>query len=82
MRLFKKSTKHEYYIPVDKITIPEEFKYVREYKLKQKIEYYLETGEFESKIILSQNNLLLDGYTSYIIARLYGIEKVPVWYAR
>lgn len=33
---------------------------------------------FQSKITLDKRNNLLDGYTSYLIAKMFGIKKVEV----
>ena len=46
----------------------------------QKWSYYRNTGEFESPIILNRDFVLIDGYTSYIIAKKLEIDKVPVYF--
>ena len=51
-------------------------------KLERKILYYTRTGKFESEIIIDKSGQLIDGYTSYLIARLYGLNEVPVRYGR
>lgn len=33
---------------------------------------------FKSSIILDKRNILVDGYTSYLIAKMFGIKKVEV----
>ena len=38
------------------------------------------TGEFESPILLNRNFELIDGYTSYIIAKTENLHKVPVYF--
>ena len=40
--------------------------------------YWLKTGEFESKILIDRKFNLVDGYSSVKIAHLKNIEKVPV----
>lgn len=51
-------------------------------KLGRKILYYTRTGKFESEIIIDKSGQLIDGYTSYLIARLYDLNEVPVRYGR
>lgn len=47
-------------------------------KMCAKEEFFIENGYFLDKIILNQNNLLLDGYYSYLIAKKYNIRKVDI----
>lgn len=51
-------------------------------KLKRKEEYYLRTGRFESEVVLDAAGNLIDGYTTYLLARRYGVEHVTVSYGR
>ena len=51
-------------------------------KMQKKERFFHETGEFESKIILDNNNFLIDGYTSYLLAVKYGVKYVPVTYGK
>ena len=46
----------------------------------QKWSYYRNTGEFESPIILNRDFVLVNGYTSYIIAKKSEMDKVPVYF--
>lgn len=41
-------------------------------KMERKERYYLEHGEFESRIVLDRVGNLVDGYTSYLLAVKHG----------
>lgn len=71
---------HEYWISIDKIRILPRFQKstIRPSKWKRKLEYYHITGEFQSQIILHKDFTLVDGYSTYQIAKFYGLGKVPV----
>jgi len=56
-------------IETDKIKIPENFTEPKPKKMKQKYIYYRKNHKFESQIIIDPNYNLLDGYTSYLIAK-------------
>ncbi len=56
-------------IEVDKIKIPEHFSKPNPKKMQQKYNYYRKNHKFESQIIIDPNYNLLDGYTSYLIAK-------------
>lgn len=81
--VFKKyESGYEYWIKLDEIKLP---KYMRgsrigKEKYKRKWKYFRETGELESKIILDKNFYLLDGYSSWKIAKRAGIDIVPVYF--
>lgn len=51
-------------------------------KMEQKEQYFTETGLLQSKIILDSRGNLIDGYTSYLLARAHGIQCVPIRYGR
>ena len=74
---------HKYWIPVDKIVITPDFACTRigTKKWRRKKHYYYRTGELESQIVLTKDFILLDGYSSYRIAKYVGIDKVPVVFA-
>lgn len=52
----------------------------KEKKMERKRLYYADTGLLQSEIILDSENNLIDGYTSYLVARENGIDTVPVRY--
>lgn len=45
-------------------------------KLKQKKRYFEKYGIFKENIIVDENNKLIDGFSSILIAVEYGIKKV------
>lgn len=72
----------EYWVDIADIIIP---KYLKNKNIclknwNQKIAYWLETGEFESYILLSKDFILVDGYSSYKIAKQNGMDIVPVYF--
>lgn len=46
----------------------------------RKLNYWRDTGEFESPIIIDRDFNLIDGYSSVKIAYVNEIEKVPVYF--
>lgn len=58
------------------IKIPENFTKPNKNKLKNRIEYYNKNKCFEVPIIIDPSNMLLDGYTSYLIAKQYNLKTV------
>jgi len=51
-------------------------------KMEQKEQYFMETGLLQSQIILDSRGGLIDGYTSYLLAKAQGIQSVPIRYGR
>ena len=51
-------------------------------KMQEKEQYFEETGALQSQIILDSRGNLIDGYTSYLIAKAHGIQCVPIRYGR
>ena len=72
----------EYWVDLKDIDIPIDFlrHHPRQEKMEQKWAYYRQTGEFESPILLNRDFELVDGYTSYIIAKTENLHKVPVYF--
>lgn len=62
------------------IKISKEFKmkYPRTLKLISKMEYYLRNNKFEQPIVINKKGVLVDGYTSYIIAQMLNKKYVRV----
>ena len=54
----------------------------KEGKMQKKEQYFQETGFLESEIILDGAGNLIDGYTSYLLAKAHGLASVPVRYGR
>lgn len=72
----------KYWINIDKIHITDDFaaRKIGKKKMERKLEYYGDTGEFESKVILDGSFTLTDGYSTYQIINEFGTGKVPVWF--
>lgn len=51
-------------------------------KRSNSMNHFEETAIFQSQIILDRNGYLIDGFTSYLLARKYGIRTVPVRHGR
>lgn len=65
-------------IPIDKIIIPDYFTKPNKIKLKNKIEYFKENNKFETPITINSEYVLVDGYTSYLIAKKIKMKNVEV----
>lgn len=65
-------------IKVDDIYIPEYFVKPRKEKLKERKTYFELNKNFENPIVLDENNMLIDGYTSYLIAKENKLSHVYV----
>lgn len=82
-KLFGKyETNYEYWVYFRDIKITPQFAATRPryQKMSKKWDYYRNTGEFESPIILTRDFVLVDGYTSYLIAKEQELDKVPVYF--
>lgn len=82
--IFKKfhETGYEYWINMKDIEIQKDFEKhkPRIFKMKQKEDWYSQHGIFQSPIVLNRDFVLVDGYTSYLIAEKYDLGKVPVYF--
>lgn len=65
-------------IDISKIKIPKIFSKPNPKKMQKKIEYYRKNHKFESQIVIDTDYTLLDGYTSYLIAKNYNKGSVIV----
>lgn len=67
-------------IRIEDIKISKSFKKhpPRRAKMEEKWEYYRKTGRLMEEIILDNDGVLINGYTSYLIAEADGIKKVKV----
>lgn len=63
-------------IEVNKIKIPEKFSKPNPKKMQKKYNYYRKNHKLESQIIIDPNYNLIDGYTSYLIAKECHITTV------
>lgn len=67
-------------IELDKINIPTNFRrdLPNRVKISNRYSFYKKTGSFDREILIDENNNLIDGYTTYLICKMVGIEKVRV----
>lgn len=63
-------------IEISKIKVPKHFSKPNPKKLQQKYRYYRENHKFESQIVIDPDYNLVDGYTSYLIAKNYNKTTV------
>ena len=47
-------------------------------KMAEKRQYFGENGTFQSDIVLDEDGYLIDGFTSYLLAKEGGITDVPI----
>lgn len=66
------------YIKTDSIIIPECFAKTTPSlgKIKAKTKYYDEHGKFKNAVKLNRDNILVDGYINYLIAKEKGIKRL------
>lgn len=60
------------------IKIQKHFTKPNKKKLNRRFEYYNKNKCFKTPIIINEDNTLIDGYTSYLIAKKYNLETVEV----
>lgn len=67
------------FIRLSKIKISEGFKKHKptNEKMNNKNYFYIINDTFKEKVILDKNNVLVDGYTTYLLAKQYG--KKIIW---
>ena len=79
MRLKEKLMRIFGYEYIDNITINKRWTEPRDIKLIQKALYHLQFGKYESEIIIrKKDNMLIDGYTTYILEKTQGKKIVKV----
>lgn len=69
-------------IKISNIKIQESFKRPKSQKIKQRRKYYEKYNYFRSTIVLSQDNYLLDGYTTYLLAKEMKFDYITIVRAR
>lgn len=65
-------------IDIKDIKIPKYFTKPNPKKLQRRFDYYKQNKRFEAPIIIDNNYTLIDGYTSYLIAKNYNKTSVIV----
>ena len=76
--LFKELEKKTKIIDIENINVPENFKKPNKKKMEEREKYFRQNSKFEAPIIIDQYNNLIDGYTSYLIAKKYEFSTVEV----
>lgn len=82
-KLFRKyETGYEYWVYLRNIEIIPQFQETQPtfVKMAQKYDWYCKHGEFQSPIRLTRNFVFVDGYTSYLLAKKFNLDKVPVYF--
>lgn len=65
-------------VKIENIKILNKFQQPRTEKLNRRYEYYKRHKYFRSTIILDNKNNLLDGYTTYILAKKMGFDYITI----
>lgn len=76
--LLKHINKKKKIIKISDIKIPRNFKAPNKDKLKRRYTYFDTNQNFEVPIVVDNQNNLIDGYTSYLIAKHYNFSYVEV----
>lgn len=67
-------------IDFEDIRIPKKFKqhYPKKSKMQERWSYYNKYQEPKVSMIVDKDNVLVDGYTTYLICKKIGVEKASV----
>lgn len=65
-------------VKINNIQIPYKFTEPNKNKLLKRENYYKKYGYFKSTIVLNKNNVLVDGYTTYLLALNNGYEYITI----
>lgn len=65
-------------VKLENIKIPKYFTNPNPKKLERKRKYYEKNRYFRSVVVLSKHNLLLDGYTTYLLALDEGYDYITI----
>ena len=65
-------------VRISNIKIKENFVKPNHQKLKQRRKYYKEHDYFRSMIVLDEDNYLVNGYTTYLLAKEKGYDYITV----
>lgn len=65
-------------LSIDDIVIPDRFKKTMpsQYKIAQRMHALRTSGSFDREIIVDENNILLDGYTVYLVCKMLSITGI------
>ena len=67
-------------IKIKKIKIPEGFQQhpPKPDKIRYYYWFYLDKGYFSQSIVINKHRVLLDGYTTYLLAKMFNIKTLEV----
>lgn len=67
-------------IKIKKIKIPKAFTTTcpSAAKMQRKYSHYRKTKQMMEKIVVNRNGILLDGYTTYLLCKMFDIKSVEV----
>lgn len=65
-------------VNIKNIRIKENFKNPYNRKMKEREQYYKNHNYFKSIIVLDNNNYLIDGYTTYLLAKKYKFNYITI----
>ena len=66
------------FMPICKIIVPTEFKWVRKEKVDKCIEYFKQNGCFDKPVIIKDNGLCVDGFSRLMAAKRLNLSKIAV----
>jgi len=69
-------------VKIVNIKIYEHLKKPNDWRLKSRREYYEKHKYFRSTIVLDNDNYLVDGYTTYLLAKENGFDYITIVRAR
>lgn len=75
-KLYEELAKPTVIIDLKNIKIPKKFTKPKKEKLDHRFKYYEINKCFEVPIVIDKDNMLVDGYTSYLIAKKYNMKLV------
>ena len=65
-------------VRIENIKINKKFQMPRDEKLKARLEYFYKHNYFRSTIILNNKNYLVDGYTTYLLAKDLKFDYITI----
>lgn len=72
------ATGSDKFMPICKIIVPKEFKWVRKEKVDKCVEYYNKNGCFDKPVVIKDNGLCVDGFSRLMAAKRLRLNKVAV----
>ena len=66
------------FMPICKIIVPTEFKWVRKEKVDKCIEYFNKNGCFDKPVVIKDNGLCIDVFSRLMAAKRLNLSKIAV----